>query len=78
MPYTSTDQKSFYTSEPMRGQGKTSLVGWKEICAYTGKSVNTLKKQITKEGFPAKKIGGQWESDKLWIDEWRKKYINRN
>lgn len=56
--------------------GMTSLTGMKEICRYFRRSEATILKLIRAEGFPAKKIGGQWESDKELIDQWRRKKIS--
>ena len=67
MAYTSTDQES-------RIKG-TALNTMKEICAYLGKSANTVLKLAREEGLPLKKIGGQWTSDTDCIDEWRRRHI---
>lgn len=47
------------------------LHGLKAICAYMGKSANTVRQYIEKEGLPAVKIGGEWVSDAGRIDAWR-------
>ena len=49
----------------------TPLQGMKAICNYAGKSENTLRKLIQDEGFPAKKVGGEWMSDTGLVDAWR-------
>lgn len=69
--------------ETARAAGSTALSGMKEICAYVGKSEKTIKKYICHEGFPANKLGGEWESSKVLIDAWRlsrleQRYINQN
>jgi hypothetical protein len=59
----------------------SALSGMKEIAAHCGaiglqrteSSIIQLKLQY---GFPMKKLLGIWLSDKLLIDEWRKKYIS--
>jgi predicted DNA-binding transcriptional regulator AlpA len=56
---------------------RTGLMGMKEICAYVGKSVNTVKTLIRDEGFPAVQIGGMWESDCQMIDQWRRAQIEQ-
>ena len=70
MAYTSTDQES-----KLKG---TALNTMKEICAYLGKSANTVLKLAKEEGLPLKKIGGQWTSDVACIDEWRRVRIGRD
>jgi hypothetical protein len=47
------------------------LHGMKAIGAYLGKSANTVRQYIEKEGLPAAKIGGEWVSDEERIDVWR-------
>lgn len=53
----------------------TGLSGMKEIAKYWGRSQATVLKLIQEEGFPARKIAGNWESDTVLIDEWRRKKI---
>lgn len=36
----------------------------------------TVIQYIQQFGFPARKLGGVWESDKNKIIEWRKKYVS--
>lgn len=55
--------------------GGTGLSGMKEICRYVGRSESTVLKLIKTEDFPAKKIGGEWTSDTLLVDAWRRKKI---
>jgi hypothetical protein len=47
----------------------------KDICAYVGRSEPTVLALIRNEGFPAKKIRGEWTSDTELIDAWRRKQI---
>lgn len=48
------------------------LRGMKAIRAYLGgKSENTVLKYIRNEGLPASKIGGEWVSDEVCIDDWQ-------
>lgn len=56
----------------MRG---TRLSGMKDICAYVGRSEPTVLALIRNEGFPAKKIRGEWTSDTELVDAWRRKQI---
>lgn len=51
------------------------LVGKKAICAFCGRSWQVVKGWIEREGFPAKKMEGVWESDKDLISSWRKDQI---
>lgn len=55
----------------------TGLSGMKAIAAYWGRSQATVLKLIQEEGFPARKIAGNWESDTALIDEWRRLKILR-
>ena len=50
----------------------SSLSGMKAICQHMKKSDVTILKLVREEGFPAKKIGGTWESDTELIDRWRR------
>jgi predicted DNA-binding transcriptional regulator AlpA len=59
------------TATPQEKNSGRILSGMKEICAYVGKSENTVIKYIKSEGFPAAKIGGEWISDEGRIDDWR-------
>ena len=52
-----------------------SLVGKQEIKAYTRRSWQTIQAWIDTENFPARKIGGVWESNKDLVDEWRRNNI---
>ncbi len=53
----------------------TALSGMKEICGYLKRSERTVLNLIRLQKFPAKKLGGVWESDKELIHLWRKKQI---
>lgn len=53
----------------------TGLSGMKEIAKYWGRSQATMLKLIQEERFPARKIAGNWESDTVLIDEWRRQRI---
>ncbi|MGE4293946.1 MAG: hypothetical protein AB7E32_17275 [Desulfovibrio sp.] len=57
---------------------ETALVSMAEICMYVRRSDATVLKLIQDEGFPAKKIGGIRESDKLLVDEWRVQVLRRS
>jgi hypothetical protein len=47
------------------------LLGMKAICSYVHRSEPTVLSLVRSSGFPAKKIGGIWESWKSRIDQWR-------
>ena len=51
------------------------LSGMKQICEYINRSECTVLTLVRTEGFPAKKIGGIWESDTQLIDDWRRENI---
>jgi hypothetical protein len=52
-----------------------NLSGKKEIRDYTRRSWPIIMRWIKKSGFPARKIGGIWESDIRLIDEWKMEQI---
>ena len=56
-------------------QASTALTGWKEICAYMRKSPPTMRKLIRTEGFPATMVAGEWISDTMLIQQWRRERI---
>ena len=56
-------------------KSKDLLQGMLEICAYINRSEATVIKLIQRDGFPAKKIGGIWESSKKKVDKWRDKFF---
>lgn len=60
--------KKYATSE-------SALTGMKEITSFVGRSESTVLDWVRKYGFPAKKIGGQWESDCSLIEKWRLRQI---
>ena len=53
-----------------------SLTGRKEIVSYTKRSWKLIRKWIENDNFPARNLGGQWESFGELIDEWKMKRIN--
>jgi hypothetical protein len=57
-------------------ESATALSGMKEICYYVRRSESTVLQWIRELDFPAKKIGGVWESDRTLVDQWRKEQIN--
>jgi hypothetical protein len=69
------------TDEAILKSAKTALSGMNAIRDFC-RSINlassevTVIKMIRESGFPAKKLGGIWESDKEAIVDWRKKFIN--
>lgn len=52
------------------------LVGMKDICQYTCRSESTVLAWIRDMDFPAKKVGGIWESNTKMIDVWRIKLLS--
>ncbi|MDR2726612.1 MAG: helix-turn-helix domain-containing protein [Deltaproteobacteria bacterium] len=71
MPYSTTDQHESGKSANRTDGQPRPLHGLKAICAYIGKSENTVIKYIKSSGLPAAKIGGEWVSDEGRIDAWR-------
>lgn len=59
----------------MVAEASTALVGMTEISGYMRRSEKTMLDLIRFEGFPARKVGGIWESDRLLADDWRRKRI---
>lgn len=55
---------------------ETALVGKKDISRYAKRSWQTVKGWIERRKFPAKKIDGIWESDKILVDEWKREQIS--
>jgi len=47
-----------------------ALRGMKAICQYMGRSEATMLSIIRDMDFPARKIGGIWESDTIVVDDW--------
>ncbi len=71
MTYSKTDQHaSGINSNKLETERPRILQGMKEICAYMGRSENTIIKYIREEGLPAGKIGGEGVSEKRKIDDW--------
>jgi len=52
------------------------LSGMKAICNYIHRTEPTVLAYIKSQAFPAKKVGGIWESRKGLIDAWREVYFN--
>jgi len=58
----------------------TTLNGMTAICEFC-RTINlqcsevTILSLIMKSGFPARKLGGQWSSDKKLIRQWHVDYI---
>lgn len=46
------------------------LSGVKEICSYTGRPWDVIAEWIDTDKFPARKLGGRWESWRDLIDKW--------
>jgi hypothetical protein len=51
------------------------LTGMKEICAYAKRSEATVLGWIRDLDFPARKIGGIWESNSSLVDKWKIRQI---
>lgn len=48
-----------------------ALTGMKEIAAYARRSESTILAWVRDMDFPARKIGGVWESNTCLIDRWK-------
>ncbi|MDX9780923.1 MAG: hypothetical protein RBT66_07785 [bacterium] len=57
--------------------GATRLKGINAISDYYDRPWNVIVRLIERDGFPACKIGGRWESDTRSIDEWHRMHIER-
>ena len=55
-----------------------ALTGMAEIAAYVRRSEATVLNWIRTLDFPARKIGGMWESDTELADQWRIKQVLEN
>lgn len=53
-----------------------TLFGMKSICDYIHRSEPTVLSLVRSSGFPAKKVGGIWESRKGLIDAWKNAYLS--
>ena len=73
MTYAETEN----ITPPALPRKDTSLQGLKEISGYARVSENTVLKYVKYFGFPAGKLGGQWVSDKVEVDEWRRQWCAR-
>jgi len=47
------------------------LTGMKEITAYARRSEATILTWVRDMDFPARKIGGVWESNTALVDQWK-------
>lgn len=69
------------TDEAISKAASTALSGMNAIRDFC-RSINlasseaTVIQMIREYSFPAKKLGGIWESDKELIVKWRKNYLN--
>jgi len=54
----------------------TLLLGKEEICGYARRGWEKIEIWIKKKRFPAKKIDGKWQSDKVLIDQWFRRVIS--
>jgi len=57
-------------------KSETALVGMAAICQYMNRGEKTVLNLIRDEDFPARKLGGIWESDKELVDKWRRRRIS--
>lgn len=55
--------------EQEREQGRR-LCGMKEIANYARRSESTILAWVRDMDFPAKKVGGIWESNSAAVDRW--------
>ena len=60
----------------MVDQNNTALIGMAEIAKHVRRSESTVLQLIRNMDFPARKIGGIWESDTEKIKEWRREMID--
>jgi len=57
-------------------ESTTALVGIAAIAQYFNRSESTIIRMMQQyPDIPIKKVMGHWESDKLLLDEWRRKLI---
>jgi hypothetical protein len=56
-------------------ESEAYLKGKEAIKAFVKRSWRKIREWILKEGFPAKKIDGVWESDAELIREWGRQRI---
>jgi hypothetical protein len=51
------------------------LIGMKALCDKVNRSESTVLSWIRELGFPAKKVGGIWESTDSRVDKWKKEQL---
>ena len=51
------------------------LTGRKQIAEFVGRSWDAVLRWIYERNFPARKMGGVWESDEELVREWRRNQI---
>lgn len=62
----------------MEREGNTTLHGMGEITVYAKRCEATILKLVRTEGFPARKVGGIWVSDKVLIDDFWRDQVQRS
>jgi hypothetical protein len=62
----------------MEGTGLSGMKAIQEHCRILGLPASevTVIQMIRQSGFPARKLGGIWLSDKERIQDWQKRYIS--
>lgn len=68
-------------TDELLAKAQTALSGMKSISVFCrsinlSSSESSIINMIQACDFPARKIGGIWESDKAMIIEWRRRFIN--
>lgn len=53
------------------------LYGLKEIGVCVGRSPNAVRRMVVCHGLPAYKVVGRWEADVDSIEEWRRRWRDR-
>lgn len=65
-------------NQPLENTALSGMTAIREFCRLINlaSSESSVINMIHTCDFPARKIGGIWESDKVLIVEWRQRFIN--
>ena len=73
MVFATTDQHESGASALRSHPQRRTLRTMQEICEYMRVSGNTIRHYAKNFGFPARKVGGNWEADTDAIEQWKER-----
>lgn len=59
----------------IRDDPRDGLRSMREICAFSGYSEKIVRELVREANFPARIIGGKWESSRKLIENWRRNQV---